>query len=67
MAPSRPRAARWSRPGPTTRALVWNLWGRFNTVVVNTSVTRIVVGSTGARMLTFNEHPHLEGDHLTYR
>ena len=47
--------------------VVWGLWGRFNTVVVNTSVTRVVVGSTGARLLTFNEHAHLEGDHLTYR
>jgi len=43
------------------------LWGRFNSVLVNSSVTRVVVGSTGARLLTFNEHPHLEGDHLTYR
>lgn len=43
------------------------LWGRFNSVIVNSSVTRVVVGSTGARLLTFNEHPHLEGDHLTYR
>jgi broad specificity phosphatase PhoE len=43
------------------------LWGRFNTTIVNSSFTRIVVGSTGARILTFNEHPHLEGEHLTYR
>jgi len=43
------------------------LWQRFNTVIVNSSVTRVVVGSTGSRLLTFNEHPHLEGDHLTYR
>lgn len=43
------------------------LWSRFNAVTVNTSVTRVVVGSTGARLLTFNEHPHLEGDALTYR
>jgi len=43
------------------------LWQRFNTVIVNSSVTRVVVGSTGPRLLTFNEHPHLEGDHLTYR
>lgn len=43
------------------------LWARFNTVVVNSSVTRVVVGSTGARLLTFNEHPHLEGETLTYR
>src|SRR5262245_14096012 len=41
------------------------LWSRFNTVLVNSSVTRVVVGSTGARMLTFNEHPHLEREHLT--
>jgi broad specificity phosphatase PhoE len=42
-------------------------WRRFNTVLVNSSVTRVVVGSTGARLLTFNEHPHLGGDTLTYR
>jgi broad specificity phosphatase PhoE len=49
---------------PATYARLWN---RFNTVVVNSSVTRVVVGSTGARLLTFNEHPHLEGESLTYR
>lgn len=43
------------------------LWSRLNTVLVNSSVTRVVVGSTGARLLTFNEHPHLESEHLTYR
>ena len=42
-------------------------WQRFNTVMVNTSVTRVVVGSTGARLLTFNEHGHLNGDDVTYR
>ena len=42
-------------------------WARFNTVVVNSGVTRVVVGSTGPRLLTFNEHPHLEGATLTYR
>ncbi|MDO9457174.1 histidine phosphatase family protein [Nocardioides sp.] len=42
-------------------------WSRFNAVMVNASVSRLVVGSTGARLLTFNEHPHLEGHHLTYR
>ncbi len=49
---------------PATRA---RLWSRFNTVTVNSSVSRVVVGSTGRRLLTFNEHPHLEGDSLTYR
>jgi len=43
------------------------MWSRFNTVLVNSSVTRVVVGSTGPRLLTFNEHPHLEGPALTYR
>jgi len=43
------------------------LWNRFNTTIVNSSFTRVVVGSTGARLLTFNEHPHLGGDALTYR
>lgn len=42
-------------------------WARFNAVVVNTSVTRIVVGSTGARLLTFNEHSWLDRELVTYR
>jgi len=48
-------------------AVAGRLWHRFNTVIVNSSVSRVVVGATGARLLTFNEHPHLEADHLTYR
>lgn len=43
------------------------VWSRFNTTMVNSSVTRVVVGSTGPRLLTFNEHAHLDGDALTYR
>ena len=43
-------------------ATLARLWARFNTVTVNSSVTRVVVGSTGPRMLTFNEHAHLEGE-----
>jgi broad specificity phosphatase PhoE len=42
-------------------------WARFNTVTVNSSVTRVLVGATGARLLTFNEHSHLAADALTYR
>jgi broad specificity phosphatase PhoE len=42
-------------------------WARFNAVVVNASVTRIVVGSTGARLLTFNEHAALDRELVTYR
>lgn len=43
------------------------VWARFNTVIANTSVTRVIVGATGARLLTFNEHPHLSRALLTYR
>lgn len=43
------------------------LWSAFNTVLVNSSVTRVVVGRSGTRLLTFNEHPHLPADRLTYR
>ena len=42
-------------------------WARFNAVVVNTSVTRVVVGSSGARLLTFNEHSWLDRELVTYR
>jgi broad specificity phosphatase PhoE len=42
-------------------------WTRFNAVIVNGSVTRVVVGSTGARLLTFNEHAALDRDLVTYR
>jgi broad specificity phosphatase PhoE len=42
-------------------------WARFNTVIANTSITRVIVGATGARLLTFNEHPHLPRDLVTYR
>lgn len=42
-------------------------WSRFNTVMVNASVTRVVFGSTGARLLTFNEHSWLDRELVTYR
>ena len=42
-------------------------WARFNSVMVNASVTRVVVGSTGARLLTFNEHSWLDRELVTYR
>ena len=43
------------------------VWARFNTVIANTSVSRVIVGATGARLLTFNEHPHLPRSLVTYR
>jgi broad specificity phosphatase PhoE len=42
-------------------------WQRLNAVVVNSSVTRVLVGRTGVRLLTFNEHTHLPADLVTYR
>jgi len=54
-------------PAAEDPATLARIWSRFNTVTVNSSVTRVVVGSTGARLLTFNEHAHLEGETLTYR
>ena len=42
-------------------------WQRLNAVIVNASATRVVVGATGPRLLTLNEHPHLAGELITYR
>lgn len=43
------------------------LWRAFNTVMVNGSVTRVLEGATGRRLLSFNEHSHLSRDLVTYR
>ncbi|QIX28329.1 histidine phosphatase family protein [Nocardioides sp. JQ2195] len=43
------------------------IWGELNKVVVNSSMTKVVVGRGGTRLVSFNEHSHLEGDGLTYR
>lgn len=43
------------------------LWNAFNTVLANASVTRVLEGSTGRRLLSFNEHSHLPRDLVTYR
>ena len=45
--------------GPDVGSLQPTLWRHLNTVQVNAGVTRVLVGSTGRRLLTFNEHPHL--------
>ena len=44
-----------------------NLWTSLNRVVVNTSVTKVVVGRRGPTLVSFNEHVHLESDGLSYR
>jgi broad specificity phosphatase PhoE len=43
------------------------LWQRLNAVIVNAAYSRVTVGATGRRLLTFNEHPHLGPELLTYR
>ena len=43
------------------------LWASYNTVIANTSVTRVIEGSTGRRLLTFNEHGHLPRELVTFR
>lgn len=54
-------------PDGTDRPTLVRLWERFNTVCVNSAVTRVLVGSTGTRMLTFNEHTHLDRARVSYR
>jgi len=54
-------------PAGADLAQTARLWQRFNTVVANSGYSRVVVGSTGPRLLTFNEHAHLDAVHLTYR
>ena len=45
------------------------VWARLSRVVVNASVSKIVVGSRGANLVSFNDHSHLEAEPglLTYR
>jgi broad specificity phosphatase PhoE len=45
---------------------VTRVWKAFDDVIVNASVTRVVVGSSGRRLLSFNEHSHLPRDLVTY-
>lgn len=44
-----------------------SLFQRLNDVVINASVTTVIVGGTGSRLLAFNEHAHLPRDMVTYR
>lgn len=43
------------------------LFQRINDVVINASVTTVIVGQSGPRLLAFNEHGHLPRDMVTYR
>jgi broad specificity phosphatase PhoE len=45
-------------------------WSQLNTVIVNSSITKLVVGRRGTTLVTINDHAHLEGrgpELLTYR
>lgn len=44
-----------------------SLFQRLNDVVVNASVTTVLAGSTGPRLLTFNEHAHLAREVVSFR
>jgi broad specificity phosphatase PhoE len=43
------------------------LWHSFNTVSANASFSRVVQGTNGRRLLSFNEHLHLPRELVTYR
>jgi broad specificity phosphatase PhoE len=44
-------------------------WPALARIAVNASITKLITGSTGTHLLTFNDHAHLEGDRslVTYR
>ncbi|MEX0835959.1 MAG: histidine phosphatase family protein [Nitriliruptor sp.] len=45
-------------------------WARLNTVIVNSSITKLVVGRRGTTLVSVNDHAHLEPhgrELLTYR
>ncbi|MCW2830919.1 MAG: histidine phosphatase family protein [Aeromicrobium sp.] len=44
-----------------------SLFRHLNEVVVNASVTTVLVGRSGPRLLAFNEHVHLPRDMVTFR
>jgi broad specificity phosphatase PhoE len=44
-----------------------SLFIRLNAVTVNAGVTTVINGSTGPRVLSFNEHTHLPRDLVTFR
>jgi broad specificity phosphatase PhoE len=44
-----------------------SLFQRLNDIIINAGVTTVIVGSTGPRLLAFNESTHLPRDLVTYR
>ncbi len=53
--------------GSEEPAMLSPVWHRLNTVLANASVTRVLVGSSGPRLLTYNEHSYLGPELVTYR
>lgn len=44
-----------------------DLWQRLNRVTANAGITKLIVGRGGITLVSFNDHVHLEPDHVTYR
>lgn len=44
-----------------------SLFQHLNDVIVNASVTTLIRGKTGTRLLSFNEHTHLPPEQVTFR
>ncbi|MFL6024037.1 MAG: histidine phosphatase family protein, partial [Marmoricola sp.] len=46
-----------------------DLWTRLNRMAVNSALTRLVTGSRGINLLTYNDQSHLDGvaGAVTYR
>lgn len=42
-------------------------WLAFNRVTINSAITTIVAGRSGATMVSFNDHAHLDSARTTYR
>ena len=42
-------------------------WLALNRVTINSGVTKIVAGSSGTTLISFNDHAHLPQDWVTYR
>jgi broad specificity phosphatase PhoE len=59
----------WAVSAVLTEGGSADLWTRLNRMSVNASLTRLVSGSRGLNLLTYNDQSHLDGVHgaVTYR
>jgi broad specificity phosphatase PhoE len=64
---ARQSAVVFTSGGPVSWVTAWLVdggvpaWGRMSKVVVNSSVTKVVLGRRGTSLVSFNDHGHLEG------